>query len=268
MLKIIDYQCFIYKFLLLILLFIYKISTTGKLTMKNYISRWWHDLVNLFYPPLCHACEQPLQYGEAYICLECQLHLPQTNFTNDIKNGVTTKFEGRIPLVTGTALFYFTKISRTQQLIHHIKYKDKREAATYLGRILGEKLAQSPHYQGIDIIVPVPMHARKQHLRGYNQAELFANGLNDILHCKVENKALIKTKMTETQTRKSRLQRLQNTEDVYEVATPSVFNGKNVLLVDDVLTTGATLEACALAILAHAQDVRISIATIACAKNN
>jgi ComF family protein len=236
--------------------------------MKKYLSNWWHDLINLFYPPLCHACEQPLVYGEAHICLDCQFHLPQTDFTNDVKNAVTEKFEGRIPLVTGTALYYFTKISRTQQLIHHIKYKDKREAAIYLGQILGEKIAQSSHYQGIDLIVPVPMYARKQQLRGYNQAELFANGLNDILHIKVENKALIKTKMTDTQTHKNRLQRLENTEDVYAVTTPSVFEGKNVLLVDDVLTTGATLEACALAILTNTKDVRISIATIACAKNN
>jgi ComF family protein len=255
-------------FLLLILLVISKIPKIGKRTMKNYLSRWGHDLINLFFPPLCHACELPLQYGEAHICLDCQLHLPQTNFTNDFKNGVTEKFEGRIPLVTGTALFYFTKISRTQQLIHHIKYKDKQEAATYLGQVLGEKLAQSPHYQGIDMIVPVPMHTRKQQLRGYNQAELFANGLNDILRIKVETKTLIKTKMTETQTRKSRLQRLQNTEDVYEITTPSVFEGKNVLLVDDVLTTGATFEACALAILEKTKQVNISIAAIACAKSH
>jgi ComF family protein len=236
------------------------------MTYENFIPRLWRDFINLFYPSLCHACEQPLQHGETQICLACQLCLPQTNFTEHKHNGVTKKFEGRIPLETGTALYYFTKLSRTQHLIHHIKYKDKRETAMLLGRILGEKIAQSPHFAGIDMIVPVPMHQRKLQLRGYNQAELFANGLNDILNIPVKNKALIKMKMTDTQTRKNRIQRLENAEDVYEVTTPSVFEGKNILLVDDVLTTGATLEACALAILEKTNAVKISIATIACAK--
>ena len=226
----------------------------------------WNDFMSLIFPRLCLACENPLPHGEPFICLDCQLTLPQTDFHEHKKNIFTEKFVGRIPLEAGAALFYFTKKSKTQHLIHQIKYADKREAGMALGRFLGQKLVQSPHFQGIDYILPVPLHEKKKILRGYNQAEVFADGLSDIMNIPVEKKILIKIKKTDSQTRKSRLERLKNTEDVFHLTNPSVLEGKSILIVDDVLTSGATLEACALAILDKVENVKISFATIAFAK--
>lgn len=234
--------------------------------MLKKLTHYLKDFFNLFFPPICLACEKPMDNTDDFICLNCHFHLPQIDFLMASHNAMIERFEGRIPFQSGAALYYFTKKSRTQHLIHHIKYKDKREAAILLGKKLGNKMKEMSNFQNFDMIIPVPMHPRKKILRGYNQAELVAEGLSMSLHVQVNNKVLIKKRMTDSQTKKSRLQRLQNIEDVFELNTPSVLEGKNILIVDDVLTTGATLEACAMAILEKTQNVKMSIATLAFAK--
>ena len=223
----------------------------------------WADFVTLFFPRLCIACEEPLPKSEQCLCLDCQITLPEANFHNTAANTFTARFDGRVRLEAAAALFFFTTKSRTQHLIHQIKYNDKREAAVELGRLLGEKLAISAPFQGIDYIIPVPMHPTKQRWRGYNQAEMFANGLSDAMHVDVETTALRKMRMTISQTKMSRSARLSNTEDVFELANPTLLRGKSVLIVDDVMTSGATLESCAAAISKQLPDVKISFATIA-----
>lgn len=135
------------------------------------ISHTWADFVNLFFPRLCLACREPFAFDEAFICLNCQVELPETDFHLSKSNLFTDRFEGHFPLQTAASLFFFTKKSKTQHLIHQIKYHDKREAALECGRFLGQKLIQQPHFQGIDYIVPVPMHPKKRASRGFNQAE-------------------------------------------------------------------------------------------------
>jgi ComF family protein len=219
--------------------------------------------VSLLFPRLCLACEAPLPKTERCLCLDCQVTLPETNFHNAIPNRFTDRFEGRVSVEAAASLFFFTRKSRTQHLIHQIKYHDKREAAIELGRVLGEKLVQSTPFQGIDCIIPVPMHPTKQRWRGYNQAEMFANGLADAMKINVELNALRKVKMTVSQTKMSRSERLENTKEVFEIGNSASLRGKRVLIVDDVMTSGATLESCANAIAQHVPDVKISFATIA-----
>lgn len=231
------------------------------------ITHTWADFVNLFFPHLCLACSEPIAFDEAFICLNCQAELPETDFHLTKKNPFTERFDGRLPVETAAALFFFTKKSKTQHLIHQIKYHDKREAALELGRFMGQKLIKQAHFQGIDYIIPVPMHSQKRITRGFNQAEFFANGLSDVLQIPVNTTGLQKIKMTETQTKKSRLERLQNTDDVFILNTPSVFQDKTLLIVDDVMTSGATLEACAKTILETMPTAKINFATIAFAKN-
>lgn len=232
------------------------------LTMNKLI-QLWQDFTALLFPRLCLACNNALLAEEHFLCLNCELALPKTNLHEHPKNVLTEKFAGRLRLEAGSALFHFSKASKTQQLIHQIKYNDKREAAISLGHQYGKILMQIPHFQAFDVLLPVPMHARKQILRGYNQAEMFAKGLSESMMIPMETNALVKIKMTDSQTRKTRLERLQNVEEVYELRGPSVLNGKKVLIVDDVLTTGATIEACAVAILEKLPNAKLGFVTIA-----
>jgi ComF family protein len=234
--------------------------------MWKTINTLLQDFVGLFFPRVCLACDSLLPYGEPFLCLDCQAHLPQADFHLEKNNPFSEKLRDRVNIDSCAALFLFTKKSKTQHLIHRIKYEDKKEAAFELGRILGQKLMESPHFQALDYIIPVPMHPRKEILRGYNQAKVFAEGLSDTMQIPLETSILIKTKMTDSQTRKTRRERMKNIEDVFAVKTPSVLVGKNILIVDDVMTTGATLEACAQAILEKTSDVKLSFATIAFAK--
>ena len=226
----------------------------------------WDDFIGLLFPRLCLACSQPITFDEKHICLDCQATLPETDFHLSPKNPFTERFEGRLPLETAAALFFFTKKSKTQHLIHQIKYEDKREVAFDLGRLFGQKLAQQPHFQSIDYIIPVPMHPKKRILRGFNQADFFANGLGETMHIPVEASVLKKIKMTDSQTKLSRLQRMSNTEDIFDLTTPSLLHEKSILIVDDVMTSGATLESCANVLLEAVPSIKISFATIAFAK--
>jgi ComF family protein len=233
------------------------------LKILNPIIQLWADFIALLFPRLCIACDEPLPKSERCLCLDCQTTLPETNFHDTSPNIFTARFDGRVQLKAAASLFFFTTKSRTQHLIHQIKYHDKREAAVELGRILGKKLALSATFQGIDYIIPVPMHPTKQRWRGYNQAEMFANGLSDAMQVDVETTALRKVKMTISQTKMNRTERLNNTQEVFELANPTLLRGKNILIVDDVMTSGATLESCAATICKQLPDVKISFATIA-----
>ncbi|MFN7115475.1 MAG: ComF family protein [Saprospiraceae bacterium] len=223
-----------------------------------------HDLIGLLYPNLCLACsEEPPVKGEV-ICLKCQFKLPKTNFHLDKENPFTERFWGRIALESGAALYHFVKGGRVQELLHQLKYEGKREIGIKLGEWYGRHLLESPHFKNIDVIVPVPLHPRKERLRGYNQAAMFAQGLATSMNKTLLKDGLVRQVFTETQTQKSRDERLKNVAEVFAIGNIKEIQGKHILLVDDVMTTGATMEACGLKLLT-VPGTTLSMATIAIA---
>lgn len=226
--------------------------------------RWLNNLLGLFYPNLCLACGRNLPPRQEGICISCRYKLPKTNFHLEADNAFAERFWGRVPLQAGAAFLYFTKGGRTQRLIHHLKYEGKREVGVYLGQLYGQALREAPVFRETTLILPVPLHPRKLHQRGYNQSALFAQGLSDAMGIPWMPGGLKRTEYTTTQTKKSRLERFDNVEKAFVVPRPEKIEKQHVLLVDDVITTGATLEACALKIL-EVPGTKVSMATIAIA---
>ncbi len=222
--------------------------------------------LSFFYPEMCLACETHPRAPGDVLCVRCNGTLPLLNYHRQRENPFTIRFWGRLPLHAGAAMMLFTKDSRVQHLLHNLKYNGQREIGVELGRKFGWMLGQSKAFGKPDVIVPVPLHERKEWMRGYNQSAMFGSGLASSLGVEHLPKAMFRTAYTETQTRKSRIERLQNVRDVFEVRQRERLAGKHVLLVDDVLTTGSTLEACALKIL-EITGTRVSMATIAIASH-
>ena len=224
-----------------------------------------HSFFSLFYPRVCLSCYASLLPAEECICTQCHFHLPQTNFHDLKDNPVSRIFWGRLPVESATALFYFQKHGKVQNLIHQFKYKAKKEVGRYLGNVLGRKLKECPHYNNIDLVIPVPLHASKEHKRGFNQSEIIAGGISDIMNIDMDIKNLVRINPTDTQTKKSRFKRWQNVETVFHVYRPDKLAGRNILLVDDVITTGATLEACGHKLI-QIDGVKLWIASLALAR--
>jgi len=234
--------------------------------MKTII-RSLDDAFCLFYPRLCLACETKHLPPNQIICNSCEFQLPRTDFHLYPENEFTKKFWGRINLNTATSLFYFYKKSKTQNLIHNLKYKGKKEVGVILGKMLGRTLIKSPLYQDIDFIIPIPLHLKREIQRGYNQSSVFAQGLSEVMNIPWSADVLLRTSYTQSQTKKSRLERFENVVQAFEINKPRLIEGQHILLVDDVLTTGATLEAGAIKLL-EVKGVKVSMATIAFAKND
>ena len=227
-------------------------------------SRYAEDLFSLFFPQLCCGCGKHLFSNESVICTDCVYNLPYTNFHEYADNPVAKQLWGRVPFVSAHAYLYFQKGSRVQSLMHQLKYNNKPEVAFKLGEMYGLKLKNLHLLQNTTAIVPVPLHPAKQKKRGYNQSEYFAQGLGQSLHIPV-NRSLQRTVFTATQTKKSRFVRYENMKEVFSISDKKSLENKHVLLVDDVLTTGATIEACALELL-KINGLQLSISTIAYTK--
>ncbi|MGQ7871414.1 ComF family protein [Sunxiuqinia sp. sy24] len=231
--------------------------------MSN-ISNYVHAFLELFYPRLCLVCGEKLITMEKYLCLKCLLHLPRTNFHDEPENAMEQLFYGRVPIQRATAYFDFKKGSPYQKILHQLKYRGMKELGEYMGAQYALELQNSEFIGAVDLICPVPLHPKKERKRGYNQSYHLAKGLSDKLGIPIEREALIRRKFSSTQTKKGRYERWENVEDIFELHQPEAFAGKHVLLIDDVVTTGATLEACAATILQNC-PAKISILTLAIA---
>ncbi|WP_346855698.1 double zinc ribbon domain-containing protein [uncultured Draconibacterium sp.] len=228
----------------------------------NRISQGISDVLELVFPSLCTTCGERLNSQEKYICFDCWHDLPVTNFHLNTENKVAQLFWGRVQIENATAFFSYKKGSRYQHLIHFIKYKGLKELGFETGRKFGFALADSERFNSVDIIVPVPLHPKKEQKRGYNQSRWIAAGIADVLQKPVIDKNLYRKSFTSTQTQKNRFERWQNVDGIFEVYDAQVFLGKHILLVDDVVTTGSTLEACSFPLL-KLTDTKVSIATLA-----
>lgn len=225
------------------------------------IKTWAEPLLQLFYPRLCEGCSNSLLAQEKVLCISCTAELPLTNYHNNSNNDTVSRFAGRLKFEQATSLAYFTSEGLLQHLLHQLKYNDKPEVGIYLGQQLGYGLQETEWIKGLDIIIPVPLHKKKEITRGYNQSLAIAEGLNDVLAIPVNDTSLFRQRHTESQTKKSRAERAENMQEVFGVRNTTLLENKHVLIVDDVLTTGATLEACALA-LQKVPGVTVSFATI------
>jgi ComF family protein len=213
---------------------------------NNYLS----SLLHLFYPHSCEGCSSDLLSDQQFLCARCMHQLPATGFFTQNGNPVEKIFYGRIPVKQAATAFYFTKSSLLQHLLLQLKYKNNKEAGYFLGRMMGHALAQSERFADTDLLVPLPLHPKKEFIRGYNQAALLCEGIAEVWPKPILLNTVTRTRFTETQTHQNRLSRWQNMEEVFAVTQPELLTNKQILLVDDVITTGATLEACGASILA------------------
>lgn len=220
------------------------------------------DLFYLFYPKLCAICEEKLVENETTICILCRHDLPLTNFQNFKENKITQTFYGRILIEKAYALLFYRKKGNTQKLIQDLKYKGNKEIGVFFGNWLGEKLKENKEFSTVDFIIPVPLHPKKLRERGYNQVTKFGEKLSEHLNILFIENCLIRISSTKTQTLKARFERFNNVDTKFLLKNPSEFDNKHILLIDDVITTGATLEACAKEFL-KSKNCKISILTMA-----
>lgn len=226
-------------------------------TLKDLASGFTH----LFYPRLCEGCSKPLLPEEDTLCLNCNVYfLPRTAYHHIPDNETAMRFAGRVPIAKATSFAYFTPDGLLQHLVHRLKYEDRKDIGLFLGRQLGYDLLQLKWADDIDVIVPVPLHEKKEAERGYNQSALIAEGMSEVLKIPVDNNILKRTRYTESQTQKTRSERLENMQDAF-ILNAGICKGAHILLTDDILTTGATLEAAARALLSS-PGIKVSIATI------
>ncbi len=228
------------------------------------INEYIGDFTGLVYPKICYACGKVLHYDEDIVCTICLYELPLTNLHNEFDNRLSRLFWGRVPLEGVTALFYFQKGCKVQKLIHEFKYRGKREIGIYAGKLLASILSGSGKWKEPEIVLPVPLHPKKERQRGFNQGEYFAIGLSKGMGIKLSTNNLIRKFHSESQTSKSRFMRWKNVETVYHIKDPGKFRGKDLLLVDDVITTGSTIEACSQRLL-EIGGTRLWVASMAIA---
>lgn len=223
------------------------------------------DFVSLLFPKLCQACGEPLVRNEEIICTRCMLEIPRTNYHLERDNSLEKSFYGRSYIEKAAAWTYYRQGSKARKLIHRLKYGKVKAIGPYLGRLYGNIIRESDFCSDIDCLIAVPLHPARERKRGFNQSSLIAGGMASALKLPFYDPVLTRTESSGTQTDKHRYDRWQNVEGIFSVTDPGAIEGKHVLLVDDVITTGSTIEACAGELL-KIEGVRVSVAALASAE--
>jgi ComF family protein len=218
------------------------------------------SLAHLVFPHVCEGCGSDLLDEDNMLCLHCLSILPLTSFHLHSNNPIEKIFWGRLPVTHASAQYYYAKESLVQRIMNRFKYRGNKELGTYLGNLMGQQLQQSNRYLSIDAIVPLPIHPAKERARGFNQSAVLCEGIAQQLQKPVINDAVIRTTYTDTQTKKNRVERLKNMEGRFELVDKHKIEGKHILLVDDIITTGATLEVCGRELLSA--NMQLSMATL------
>jgi ComF family protein len=228
--------------------------------LNSFSGQIFQDFIYLFFPRHCLACGDSLVRGEEAICTHCMLEMPQTDYHKDPGNPLQKRISYRIPVKYAIALYKFSKSGRVQNLLHQLKYKNHPEIGTVLGRVYADKMIETGLNHAFEVIIPVPLHPSRRRKRGYNQSAKFAEGLSEKLNIPFNDDLVFRRLSTETQTRKTKLNRWENMSGIFDISAPEAVQGKKILLVDDVVTTGSTLEACGQTLL----DQGCSELSIAC----
>ncbi len=230
--------------------------------MVKAVSSYLNDFAHLFFPHTCEGCGTDTLEKEVMLCAACSLSLPETGFIKTFNNPVEKIFHGRLKIEAAGSAFYFSKNSLLQHLIILLKYRGNKDMGAYLGNLLGYQLRETIRFNEVDAIIPLPLNIRKERKRGYNQASIIADGVTAVWENPVLKKSVERLIFTETQTHKDRISRWQSMEGVFALTDITPLKNKHILLIDDIVTTGATLEACGEKIL-EVPGTKLSIATIA-----
>ncbi len=223
--------------------------------------RFFKDIYNLFFPELCLACVTVLTNNENIVCTSCRFELPETHFTNQKNNIIEKTFTARLDIVEATSLLYYKKGGLVQNLIHNLKYNGHQEIGAFLGEWLGNEMRKSNRFKNLDYIIPVPLYKKRLQERGFNQVTLFGKKLSEILSIPYNDSVLIRETESIKQSKKSRLERWQNVDHIFTLSEKKLFKSKHILLIDDILTSGSTIESC-YNCLKDIENIKISIATM------
>ena len=220
------------------------------------------NFASLVYPELCIICGEPLIENEKFFCYACFLKLPKTNYHLIPENQAIERFAGKVSLIKASSFFYYSKGGIAQKLIAEIKYKGNSNLGEWIGTYIAKDMISSDFFQGIDYLVPVPLHRSKEKKRGFNQAEIIAKGIAQITKIPLNKSNVFREKSNTSQTRKGVFDRWKNTQNLFQAKDYELFKEKHILIIDDVLTTGSTIEALAQSLL-KSPEVKISILTLA-----